>query len=392
MDLTEHIANWLGSSVLTSDQGIQCTSGLGAVFGSTRGEIRQDNQDRVIGASFQSSYSADRDFLLYALCDGMGGGRDGGRCAELTLATVINHLVYHKEVESGLRLRNGVIRANEAIFEHYRAAGGTTFTGMIFGRTGRVIAINAGDSRYYRFSSGKRDFIQVSEDDTLAGELAKLRGKSVSDLKAEHLSNYLAQFVGVGEDIVPRVYDESEYVRDHGFLLTSDGAHSMGIDTLSRLILNAGNSSMAIRRLLTVSHWLGGHDNASAIYIPSNVRITSNQNRDSRFAVLRLFTAGASKDLYLPKEIFDVPERKNSQSMLSYEKNKRPEEKNRSDGGFNPKSQENGGKSISQKNKKQSSKKAQLKAKKNQAEKNAQLDIAIEPAVDRDGEGGNGST
>jgi hypothetical protein len=77
----------------------------------------------------------------------------------------------------------------------------------------------------------------------------------------------LIQFIGMDGDLQPQVEPVST-LDPAGFLITTDGAHSVPDEILARVVHFAKSGSERVRRLLTLSEVMGGLDNATVAYLP----------------------------------------------------------------------------------------------------------------------------
>src|SRR5207302_8670513 len=71
---------------------------------------------------------------------------------------------------------------------------------------------------------------------------------------------------GMGEGIEPHLYPVR---KEDSFLLVSDGVQAIGTDTLERMTGFGPAPQVIVPRLLQLSKWCGGADNASAICVSS---------------------------------------------------------------------------------------------------------------------------
>jgi PPM family protein phosphatase len=256
----ENIARWLARPLKPIS--IAEVPELAASLGTTIGNVRSENQDRAIVARFTSARCPGDSFLCFALCDGMGGMADGARCAEVALSSFLFRLT-HREKETAPQLvRTAALAANSEVNREFRERGGTTLVAIVVFPESAA-AVSVGDSRIY-LSTLEKDVKQVTVDDTIAGELNKLKGfepRSGSNTFADQL----AQFVGIGEGMEPRIYPIDT---DLTYVLTSDGAHNTNPDTFSQIVSYAGTPQLIVTRLLHLSRWCGGADNATAICVP----------------------------------------------------------------------------------------------------------------------------
>lgn len=258
----ENIARWLGRPL--KPLGLTEVPELGASVGTTIGDVRPENQDRAVVARFTSVRRPERSFVCFGLCDGMGGMADGSRCAEIALSSFLFRLTRDVRGPAEEVVRSAALAANTEVNRQYRERGGTTLVAIVV-FPGSAAAVSVGDSRIYEINA-RKELKQISSDDTIAGELNKLEGLNPSRSGWDTFAGQLAQFVGIGEGIEPRIYPVN---RDLSYLLTSDGIHGYGMspDTLRQLVASNTTPQLIVSRLLQMSRWCGGSDNATVISV-----------------------------------------------------------------------------------------------------------------------------
>src|SRR5579863_1378052 len=236
---------------------------LSCAIGTATGDVRTDNQDRAILARFLPALPGRQSFVLAAVCDGMGGMAEGAKCAEIALAAVVTRLMRSEEQNLSDRLRNAIELANREVYREFRARGGTTIAAVAF--SGRqAVGASAGDSRIYTYRKGEK-LRQISVDDTIAGELSRMKGEDAPQLDLESFSQHLAQYVGMGDNLEVRLYPLVDAPSGSTYLLTSDGAHSAPASVLEAIVVHAPSAHIAIGRLVHLASWCGGKDNATVI-------------------------------------------------------------------------------------------------------------------------------
>jgi serine/threonine protein phosphatase PrpC len=258
---TENIAKWLARPLKAFS--VADVPELAVSVGTTIGDVRSENQDRAIVARFTSPRRPRESFVCFAVCDGMGGMADGARCAEIALSSFIFRLTHDVKQTASEMVRVSALAANTEVHRQYRERGGTTLVAIVV-FPDSAAAVSVGDSRIYT-ANPRKELKQISIDDTIAGELNQLKGLQSSRSGWDTISDQLAQFVGIGEGMEPRIYPIST---DLTYLLTSDGAHYISPDTLKQIVSSGGTPQLVVSRLLQVSRWCGGSDNATAICIP----------------------------------------------------------------------------------------------------------------------------
>lgn len=239
---------------------------LGAAIGSSVGEVRTENQDRAVIARFSRlpGISSDNESsLLFVLCDGMGGLPNGARCAETAIASFIGSLVYSESNNRRADLHDAVNKANREVYRSFKGRGGTTIAAVLLSRQ-QLLACSVGDSRIYTVENKR--VRQISRDDTIAGEVSRAKGVDIADLQLGHIGFGLAQFIGMGEGIEPRTYEVALASDQLSFCLTSDGAHSITPSVFDKVVGMAPNPYASVTRLLQLSRWCGGVDNATAVF------------------------------------------------------------------------------------------------------------------------------
>lgn len=225
-------------------------------MGTTRGRVRERNEDRVAVARVQGG-NGDRPWMLLALCDGMGGMVDGARAAELALSTFVGSALASRLGATGDNLRRAAIAANIAVEAEFHGKGGATLSAIAWD-SAQLVSVNAGDSRIWSITPQGR-LTQWTRDDSIAAQLAAQGVEGAEDARRD-----LLQFIGIGEDLRPHIgthgYDDLRFV-----VITSDGAHDAPPTTLARILHHASGVGESQRRLIDLSLWLGGLDNASVL-------------------------------------------------------------------------------------------------------------------------------
>jgi PPM family protein phosphatase len=88
--LRANIFSWLSRK--TSDYGTQNIPEISAAIGTDLGQSRKANQDYGAVARY-SGHSVADSWTAFALCDGIGGLRDGGVCARTAMAALFTSLL-----------------------------------------------------------------------------------------------------------------------------------------------------------------------------------------------------------------------------------------------------------------------------------------------------------
>lgn len=253
---------------------------------TSKGNVRNENQDKAIFALIENQLSTSSDLAVAVLSDGMGGMDDGANAASLAISSFLAYIATGRD--SGLKslISKAIIFSNERVYEFLHGKGGTTLSGILYGSKG-CVGVNIGDSRIYYFDKNM-EIRQLTTDDTIEGQIKQESEKADGWLNPFEGDNRLAQFIGMGEGLEPRIIDLSEYFqkeRESRFLITSDGAHYLGNPMLQRIIKKSNKIKEIPYRIVTTSDWLGGHDNSTAILVPSKINFTSNDKDEGELSI-----------------------------------------------------------------------------------------------------------
>ena len=229
---------------------------------TARGVVRTENQDRcLIGRSGTSGIT------LIAVCDGIGGMANGASAAEIAVCRFAESFFVSREVDLPVRLSNAAGVANAAVYSEFRESGGTTLAAVARRSKHGTFAVTVGDTRVYTFT-GKSQLQQISFDDTIAGELQRLKGTDLPEELLDPATRHLAQYVGMGAGLQPRSYGPIELDENGCILVSTDGVHSMPSKALERIATHAPTLSKLGQRLIQAAEWMGGNDNATVVILP----------------------------------------------------------------------------------------------------------------------------
>lgn len=250
--IQEHLRQWLMRKVPNTSF-CQVTD-LPIAIASDIGLVRSENQDRAV--ILKANISEKKSFIVGVLSDGMGGMFDGGECASLAVASFISSCIRYRNENKKELLCKALNQANMDVYNQYQGKGGATLSAFFLDSNGNFEAINVGDSRIYLVINNELD--QISIDDTIAGQLRQKPDQA-------QLNTHLLQYVGMGDDIEPHILSLPESDKISKMLLTSDGVHYIEHKTLQAILLQDANSVDLSKRLIYISKWCGGHDNASVL-------------------------------------------------------------------------------------------------------------------------------
>lgn len=269
----QQLADWLLRRSPSS--GARRVLPFASAIASETGLVRSDNQDRAAIAHGRDIHGMG--FVVAAIADGIGGMQDGQRCASIALAALLSSALEQARtgVPSSAWLENAFTDANRAVYAEYSSSGGTTLSALLVLETGGGYWASVGDSRIYALSNDI--FVQLSKDDTIAGQLGRQPNVAIEQSK-------LIQYIGIGNSLEVSVTPVGE--SEQGLaILTTDGVHflerSKGVFEL--VIRHAGDVGSCARRLIELSRWAGGPDNATVIAIPFNIEFGTNMPASSTY-------------------------------------------------------------------------------------------------------------
>lgn len=248
--LQANLYKWLTRKTLNSF--VRRVGELPLSIGSDIGVVRSENQDRI--AVLRLPLERGQSDTVVVLCDGMGGMAEGAQCAAQAIASFFVSCIRNKIVPPAQRVAIAAQDANQSVNSLHQGRGGATLSAVLFDGVGGMVGVNVGDSRIYAYQDNMLE--QLSIDDTMLGLLPQVNDGY------KHRSELL-QYIGMGDGLEPHVVDiPASYDL---IFLTSDGLHFIDEQVMMKVIQSAKDSAIAIRRLIDIAKWCGGHDNASVI-------------------------------------------------------------------------------------------------------------------------------
>jgi serine/threonine protein phosphatase PrpC len=258
-----HLASVLAAK--SGTQSMRVLPGVDCAVATAVGLVREENQDRGVVARGQFLNRKSTSFLLLAIADGLGGMKAGAECATQAISHLLEALISSREPDLISCLKTAIYIANESIYGRFRGEGGSTLSALLLEQaTGQMVIANVGDSRIYRFNPTKASSVeQLTVDDTLAARLPQFDGAPKGGYDPDR--NRLIQFIGIGRDLQPSLSRVDVSRQRSGYLLTTDGVHSLGSELLSDIVAHASSAAETTERLITLSNWAGGQDNSTVI-------------------------------------------------------------------------------------------------------------------------------
>jgi len=236
-----------------------------ACWASDIGNVRAANEDAVRVVPEQG---------LFIVSDGMGGEYAGGYAAELVVGRMPillrEHLAHLSRpngqgllaaIQDAVRQLNRCVREESSQLDGPRRMGATLAMALVQAET--TCLAHMGDSRIYRFSSGRLELL--TEDHSLVASLCSEGVISRHEARYHPLRGQLYRFVGMGgegtADLKTIAWNPGELL-----LLCTDGVNEVLYDDDIRRILRAHEDlADACAALVEESKKAGSSDNITVL-------------------------------------------------------------------------------------------------------------------------------
>jgi len=243
------------------------------------GLVRENNEDNYyINGKYKADSGIDtegffdnkqRDSYLYAVCDGMGGGRYG----ELASMIAVEALAEYQLTDIKRTISDYIQKANKLIcgeiVKNNGVRSGTTLA-LLFICDNKAISYNIGDSRVYLQRHG--DLYLLSEDHTEAQRLVKMGILNTEEAGSHKTRNRLTQHFGIFPDemaIKPFASEEVKLKKNDVLMLCSDGLTDMvsDDDIADILSLKGKDTTYMAKKLASKTQENGSKDNVTIIVV-----------------------------------------------------------------------------------------------------------------------------
>ncbi|HYI27722.1 MAG TPA: hypothetical protein VD863_07725 [Bradyrhizobium sp.] len=136
----EKIAAWLARNGPKRSLN-QCFD-LPIVLATDIGLQRSENQDRVAALRISAKRDGGRSLIAVAVADGMGGMREGGKCATLALSSFFYALTLYRGFDLQRRAAAAISYANDQVFKFAAGKGGSTLSSVLIDQDRRPFLVN----------------------------------------------------------------------------------------------------------------------------------------------------------------------------------------------------------------------------------------------------------
>jgi PPM family protein phosphatase len=223
------------------------------------GRVRTVNEDRALEA-----------LALFAVADGMGGHAGGEVAASIAVEALEAGFARTPTIDG---LVAAVQDANRAVWERgvddqALHGMGTTVTAAALVSTtdgDRLVLVNVGDSRSYRFSAGS--LAQLSVDHSVAEELVAQGALSEAEAAVHPKRHILTRALGISPVVEVDVWEVVPVEGDR-YLLCSDGlSNEVSPDVIATVLASVRDPHAAAENLVGLANDSGGNDNITAVVV-----------------------------------------------------------------------------------------------------------------------------
>ena len=232
------------------------------------GKVRSQNQD-----SYRIE-QLDRNTVLAAVCDGMGGAKAGNIASRLAIDVFVaevmqgykpsmNQEQLDQLLTDAVKLANFTVFDQARQYEEFAGMGTTLVAALICGRHATVI--NVGDSRCYHITdSGIR---QVSVDHSVVQLMVDRGELTAAEARTYPGRNVITRAVGTGPVIESDVF-QVRLDRGDAMFLSTDGLHDY-VDDQEILfeVVHGNEPDTCCQRLLEIANQRGAPDNVTSVLV-----------------------------------------------------------------------------------------------------------------------------
>ena len=229
------------------------------------GRIRLSNEDQA-AALINASGN-----VLLVVCDGMGGQNKGDLASSLAINTITTAFKSRKgflnRYFAKLWVGQVIREANKSIYEQSQSnksyhGMGTTITLLLIIKDTAILG-HVGDSRCY-FLRNRREFVQMSEDQTYVGYLLRTgqisQEEALTHPKRHVLMNALGVYPSASVDVKSFPY------MGETVLLCSDGLYNnVPVNDIASVLKGEDTVEQKVDELIAIGNKNGGSDNIAVV-------------------------------------------------------------------------------------------------------------------------------
>lgn len=235
---------------------------------SETGKVRAQNQD-----VFRIE-ELDRNTVLAAVCDGMGGAKSGNIASKLAIDVFTEEVrcsykssMTQEQLEQllvgAVKLANFTVFDQAQQFEDFAGMGTTLVAALVCGKNATIV--NVGDSRCYHITQS--DIRRVTVDHSLVQMMVDRGELTPEEARSYPGRNYITRAVGTEPTVESDVF-AIRLERGDTLLLSSDGLHNEVEDQeILFEVVHGVNNDNCCRRLLDIADMRGSPDNVTCVLV-----------------------------------------------------------------------------------------------------------------------------
>ena len=212
----------------------------------------------------------EKDSVIAAVCDGVGGLAQGYRAAmcclqrisHLNIADITKEEIHEAMEEANIRIRN------MQCMENLHRGMMTTVAG-IYANAEKFFVFNAGDSRVYRFRY--KYLMQLSKDHSLVQDMMDMGEITPEEARHHEKKNVINKCIGLEEVVNARIIEDEDYTEGDIILICSDGISDVLCETeLKEILFEYGeeeNLNTCCEKIVEKAIQNGTQDNMSVILL-----------------------------------------------------------------------------------------------------------------------------
>ena len=235
---------------------------------SDTGKVRAQNQD-----VFRIE-ELDRNTILAAVCDGMGGAKSGNIASRLAIDVFTDEVLRSYKpgmnqeqteqlLENAVKLANFTVYDQARQFEEFAGMGTTLVAALVAGKTATII--NVGDSRCYHIT--RSDIRRITVDHSLVQMMVDRGELTAEEARVYPGRNYITRAVGTEPTVESDLF-AIRVERGDALLLSSDGLHNeVGDQEILFEVVHGVNNDNCCQRLLEIADMRGSPDNVTCVLV-----------------------------------------------------------------------------------------------------------------------------
>ena len=235
---------------------------------SETGKVRAQNQD-----AFRIE-ELDRNTVLAAVCDGMGGAKSGNIASKLAIDVFTEEVLcsykpsmpqeqIEQLLQNAVKLANFTVYDQARQFEDFAGMGTTLVAALITGKTATIV--NVGDSRCYHIT--RSDIRRITVDHSLVQLMVDRGELTEEEARVYPGRNYITRAVGTEPTIQTDIFAIG-VERGDALLLSSDGLHNeVGDQEILFEVVHGVNNDNCCQRLLEIADRRGSPDNVTCVLV-----------------------------------------------------------------------------------------------------------------------------